>query len=87
MEERIKQLEDTVSQLVTLVNSMSSANTVPKELANALGARILGVSGKDASSGTQAVNEGGVLQYSVMKAPTGFVRGYVEGKEVDIPYI
>jgi len=87
MEERIKQLEDTVSQMVILINSLSSANTVPKELANALGARILGVSSKGAASATQAVNEGGSAQYSVMIAPTGFVKGYIQGKEVDIPYI
>lgn len=87
MEDRIKQLEDTVSQMVKLINSLSSANAVPKQMADAIGARILGVSAKAASAGTQAVNEGGVLQYSVMIAPTGFVKGYVQGKEVDIPYI
>lgn len=87
MEERIKQLEDTVSELVTLINSLGNANAVPKQMADAIGARILGVSAKSAATGTQAVNEGGSAQYSVMIAPTGFVKGYIQGKEVDIPYI
>lgn len=85
--QEFNEMKKAIAGILEHLEKMNSFETIPFTTSNAIAKRILGSSGKSAASGTQAVNEGGAQQYSVMKAPTGFVRANINGIPRDIPYL
>lgn len=86
--EELKRLEEVERQLVALNNNA----TIPFDIGEAMKARILGdagvatVSTKSASSEDKSVNEAGVLSYSVLNSPDGFLQVTLLGNIYYIPY-
>lgn len=75
------------------LDALSSSNSIPFNVEQALRDRLglasvdtIDLSNKSASSENQAVNEGGIATYFVMKPPDGFVQLTKNGVVIYIPY-
>lgn len=87
MEERVKQLEDTVGQLVEYINKLENSGTIPHEFEAAWRGRVFGDSKITAADLTQNVQEGGSNTYNVTTAPAGvFTIKDSNGAERNVPY-
>lgn len=93
MQEQIQQLTRRIEALENENRLLKSSNTIPLEIDQAFRDRFLsGVTqaivadSKSASSENQAVNEGGVATYNVLKPPDGFVSTVLNGATIYIPY-
>lgn len=86
-EEKIKQLENTVNELIKSINALEDVNTIPLNVENAFRRRNIGISNVTATSQTQAVQENGASVYNVAKPPTGFMTiTDINGEARDVPY-
>ncbi len=74
------------------INKLRNNATIPFDIGEAIKSRVktdlgaLESSSKTAASETQAVDEAGVLAYSVMKAPDGFMQTNINGTIYYVPY-
>ncbi len=84
--EELRDLKERVEYLEAVIRSLGDTGSVPLEIGNALAGRIIKASSKLASSEQQAVNEGGVAQYTVCKGPDGFFVVNVEGVLRNVAY-
>lgn len=83
MEQRVKNLENLVEQLVNHIDSLESVATFPREVQTAIEGRVGGfrtsTSNKTTASESQSVNEGGSASYSVQKVADGYRAHVIEG--------
>lgn len=73
MEQRVKNLENLVEQLVNHINSLESVEKLPQSVETTIRSRIMGVSSMTSTQGTVDFDASGVGLYSVTKAPAGFI--------------
>ena len=86
MEERLKQLENEVSELKGIINSLRNNTTIPFDVGEAFKVRVGAlqyIATKATSTETQAVNESGSGSYNVAKLMDGF---YITDTGKFIPY-
>lgn len=71
-------LKRQVEELMAWKKSLENAQSIPLNIDQAFRARFISggvvTSTKSSSSENQAVNEGGVATYSVLKTPDGFLQ-------------
>lgn len=92
-EQRIAQLERMVVELTARLNALGSSSSIPFPVEKALRNR-LGINypvwkieydyAGAAVSNTQAVNEGGMATYNVLKAPDGYLFITLPAEDQDI---
>ena len=92
-EARIAQLERTVAELTTKMNALGSSSSIPFPIEKAFRNR-LGINypvwkieydyAGAAVNNTQAVNEGGMASYNVLKSPDGYLFITLPAEDQDI---
>jgi hypothetical protein len=79
-DERITQLENTVAQLVTFINSLGDMSTIPLEIGTSFKERLGSLQSSTNAISSKTVNEGGVQSYTVAKAYDRMIRTTVDGR-------
>lgn len=90
---KFEELEKTVEDLKSFVNTFLNTASIPNELEQSLRARLgiedlqANTSAKTAASETQAVDEGGTSTYNVATPMTGFIQiTDTTGTVREVPY-
>jgi hypothetical protein len=81
MEERVRQLENTVEQLTGFINLLASSGTLPLALESAIRERINPVSGTTSSHdvASKTVHESGSSSYNVAKVYDAMLEVTING--------
>ena len=72
MEQRVKNLENLMEQVVSTLNNLDSSATLPPQVEATIRNRIMGVATITTAEGTVNFDASGVGLFSVTKAPAGF---------------
>lgn len=75
--------QQQLSELIEFKKNLESSNSIPLAIDQSFRDRfqfsVVSTSSKSATSENQAVNEGGVATYSVLKAPDAFLQVVIGG--------